>query len=145
MIIGRRDIMKLFNLFGKKNVSDDISKAAPYRIITEFVPYKLYANRKSVSSLVVKLRNNTSEPLMTSLVVEVPRQLSLDEMGLQKAKEIRAGDVAPNEDKEFRTEIFGNQGTDKGDYTISVTAFAHYRDYGHVLNAMKKRTSIEVV
>lgn len=137
--------MKLFNLFGKRNVSDDISKSAPYRIVTEFVPYKLYANKKSTSSLIVRLRNNTSEPLMTSLVVEVPKQLSLDEMGLTKAKEIRAGDISPNEDKEFRADIFGNQGTDKGEYTISVTAFAHYRDYGHVLNAMKKRTSIEVV
>ncbi len=137
--------MKLFNLFGKKNVSDELSKAAPYRIITEFVPYKLYANRKSTSSLIMRLRNNTSEPLMTSLVVEVPKQLSMDEMGLLKSKEMRIGDIAPNEDKEFRTEIFSGTGTDKGEYTISVTAFAHYRDYGHVLNAMKKRTSIEVV
>ena len=137
--------MKLFNLFGKKNVSDELSKAAPYRIITEFVPYKLYANRKSVSSLIIRLRNNTSEPLMTSLVIEVPKQLSMDEMGLLKSKEIRVGDIAPNEDKELKADIFGGTGTDKGEYTISVTAFAHYRDYGHVLNAMKKRTSIEVV
>ncbi len=137
--------MKLFNLFGKKNVSDELSKAAPYRIITEFVPYKLYANRKSVSSLIIRLRNNTSEPLMTSLVIEVPKQLSMDEMGLLKSKEIRVGDIAPNEDKELKADIFGGTGTDNGEYTISVTAFAHYRDYGHVLNAMKKRTSIEVV
>ncbi len=145
-IIARRcDFMKLFNLFGKKNVSDELNKAAPYRIITEFVPYKLYANRKSTTSIIVKVKNNTSEPLMTSIVVEVPKQLSMDEMGLLKSKEIRVGDIAPNEEKELRADVYSGPGTEKGEYTISVTAFAHYRDYGHVLNAMKKRTSIEVV
>jgi uncharacterized membrane protein len=53
--------------------------------------------------------------------------------------------LSPNEEKEVRAEVHGDVGTDKGEYTLSITAFIHYRDYGHVLNAMKKKTQIEVV
>ncbi|MGC8710063.1 MAG: hypothetical protein ACP5RF_00395 [Candidatus Micrarchaeia archaeon] len=137
--------MKILNLFGKKDVSEEISKQAPYRLITELIPYKLYANRKSSVMLMVKLKNMTSEPLMSSIVVELPKGLSFDEMGLTLQKEIRIGEIASQEEKESRIDIYGGPGTDKGDYTVTLTAFAHYRDYGHVLNAMRKRATIEVV
>ncbi|MDE1856227.1 MAG: hypothetical protein KGH49_03265, partial [Candidatus Micrarchaeota archaeon] len=68
--------MKLSELFGKKNVSQEIAKPSPYRILTEFVPYKLYANRKTSSTLSIKLKNMTTEPLMTSVVVKLPKQLA---------------------------------------------------------------------
>ena len=35
--------------------------------------------------------------------------------------------------------------TDPGEYTVTLTAMAHYRDYGHVINAVKKRTTLSVV
>ena len=136
--------MKISDLFGKKRV-EDIQKSTPFRIMTEFVPYKMYANRKSSSSLNIKLKNLTSEPLMTSVVVELPKQLSFDQMGLTKEKELRLGDITPEEEKQSRVDIYSDVGTEKGEYTITVTALAHYRDYGHVLNAIKKRTSVEVV
>ena len=145
MLIGQPGVtMKLSDLFGKKRV-EDIQRSAPFRIATEFVPYKLYANRKSSSSLNIKLKNLTSEPLMTSIVVELPKQLSFDQMGLTKEKEVRVGDIMPNEEKQPRVDIYSDVGTEKGEYTITVTAMAHYRDYGHVLNAMKKKTVLEVV
>jgi len=137
--------MKILNLFGKKNVSDEISKQAPYRLITELIPYKLYSNRKSSVMLMVKLRNMTSEPLMSSIVVELPKGLSFDEMGLTLQKELRIGELAANEEKEARFDVYSGPGTDKGEYTLTLTAFAHYRDYGHVLNAMRKRATVEVV
>ncbi|MGC9099122.1 MAG: hypothetical protein ACP5HW_01065 [Candidatus Micrarchaeia archaeon] len=137
--------MKMFNLFGKKDVSDELSKQAPYRIITELVPYKLYANRKSSVMMLVKVKNMTSEPLLSSIVIELPKGISFDEIGLATSKEVRIGEIAPNEEKEVRVDVYSNSGTDKGEYTVVLTAFAHYRDYGHVLNAMKKRSAIEVV
>lgn len=137
--------MKILNLFGKKNVADEISKQAPYRLIAEFVPYKLYANRKSSVMLMIRLKNMTSEPLMSSIVVELPKGLSFDEMGLTLQKELRIGEIAANDEKESRVDVYSGPGTDKGEYTLTLTAFAHYRDYGHVLNAMRKRTTVEVV
>ncbi len=135
----------MFNLFGKKDVSDELSKQAPYRIITELVPYKLYANRKSSVMMLVKVKNMTSEPLLSSIVIELPKGISFDEIGLATSKEVRIGEIAPNEEKEVRVDVYSNSGTEKGEYTVVLTAFAHYRDYGHVLNAMKKRSAIEVV
>jgi uncharacterized membrane protein len=137
--------MKLFSLFGKKDVSADLSKQAPYRIMTELVPYKLYANRKSSVMMLIKVKNMTNEPLLSSIVIELPKGISFDEMGLANTKEIRIGELAPNEEKEVRADIYSNSGTEKGEYTLVLTAFAHYRDYGHVLNAMKKRSIVEVV
>jgi uncharacterized membrane protein len=137
--------MKMFSLFGKKDVSEELSKQAPYRIMTELVPYKLYANRKSSVMMLIKIKNMTSEPLLSSVVIELPKGISFDEMGLANSKEIRIGELAPNEEKEVKADIFSNSGTEKGEYTVVLTAFAHYRDYGHVLNAMKKRSIIEVV
>ena len=137
--------MGLFDRFGKKNVSTDLEKQLPYSMKTEFVPYKLKANGRGTASLVVDIRNVTKEPVMSSVVVEVPARLSLDDIGMAKEKEVRLGTLAPNEEKRAVVDIFSSPATDKGDYTVSVTAFIHYRDYGHVLNSMKKRVLLSAL
>lgn len=137
--------MKILDLFGKKDAAEEVGRALPFRVISEFVPYRLYANRKSSSLLLMRLKNLTNEPVLSSVVVQVPKGISLDETGLSAAKELRIGTLAPGEEKEIRAEVHGDAGTDRGEYTLSITAFIHYRDYGHVLNAMKKKTQLEVV
>lgn len=135
----------IFNIFGKRDVSDDLTKSSPYRISTEMVPYKLYANRGSSASLMVRVKNVTSEILLTSVVAELPNQLGFDEVGVSKQREVRVGELAPHEEKEVRFDLFSNLNSDKGEYTLMLTAIAHYRDYGHVINAVKKRTTLNVV
>jgi uncharacterized membrane protein len=139
------DFMAIFNLFGKKDVSKELVKGSPYRLFTEWVPYKLYANKNSSCTLNVKLKNMTNESLLTSVVVELPDTLGFDHMGMVKQKELRIGDMGPNEEKEIGLEVFGGLGSDAGEYTITLTAMAHYRDYGHIINAVKKRTTLQVV
>lgn len=145
--VKQRSVLKmgLLNLFGKKDVQEELQKQAPFRLVTEFIPYRIHANVRNSALMVMKIKNMTNEAMMTSVVVEIPKQLSFDSMGMAKSKELRLGDLAPSEEKEQRVEIYGDTGTDKGEYTITLTAFAHYRDYGHVLNAMKKRTSLQTV
>lgn len=137
--------MGIFNLFGKKDVGSEITKSSPYRLSTEWIPYKLYSSKKSSSVLVIKLKNMTQEVLLTSVVAELPKQLGFDAVGLSKERELRIGDVAPDEEKEVKFEVFSGMNSDPGEYTINLTAMAHYRDYGHILNAVKKRVTIEVV
>ena len=137
--------MGIFDLFGKKDVGTDLRKQLPYNITTEFVPYKLKANSRGSTTLVMSLKNMTESPVTSSVVVEVPERISLDSTGMSKEKEVRLGTLAPNESKEAKVEIFSSAGTDKGEYTLTITAFIHYRDYAHVLNAMKKRTILEAV
>ncbi|MGC8586058.1 MAG: hypothetical protein ACP5K5_00745 [Candidatus Micrarchaeia archaeon] len=137
--------MKIFNIFGKKDVTSDLTTVPPYKLSTEMVPYRLYANRSNSATMVVKLENNTNEVLLTSLVAELPPSLGFDEMGVSKQKEVRVGEIPPHEVKEIRLDIYGNMSSDPGEYTVALTAIAHYRDYGHVLNAVKKRTIVNVV
>ena len=137
--------MGIFNIFGKKDVSSALISNTPYRISTEWVPYKLYANRQNSVSLMVKVKNLTGEILLTSVVAELPKQLGFDEMRVAKERELRLGKMAPNEEKEIRFEVFSGITSDPGDYTVTVTTIAHYMDYGHVINAVKKRTTVSVV
>ncbi|MGC8676071.1 MAG: hypothetical protein ACP5T3_00950 [Candidatus Micrarchaeia archaeon] len=138
-------MVKLFGLFGKKNAAEELTKAVPYRIGTELIPYRLYANQKNSVRMLINIKNLTAEPTLGSIVVEVPRGLSLDGTGISKEKELRLGLIAPDEEKQAAVDIYGDSGTDKGEYTLSLTAFIHYRDYGHVLNAVKKKATVEVV
>jgi uncharacterized membrane protein len=136
--------MGLFDVFGKKNVSEDISKKYPFRISVNFIPYKLNANSKSSVEVNIKVKNLLNEPALTSVVIEVPKQLGLEETCISKTKEIRIGTLAPQEEKEIKCEIWGSNATDKGEYTISVSAFAHYINYAYVITGLKKRAMLRV-
>jgi len=137
--------MAIFNIFGKKDVSADITKNIPYRLVTEWTPYKMFSGRKSSVLLKVKLKNLTNEVLLTSLVVELPNKLSFDEIGMSKQREVRVGELAPEEEKEIGLNVYNGTDADPGEYTVSLAAIAHYRDYGHIINAIKKRTTVQVV
>jgi uncharacterized membrane protein len=136
--------MGIFNLFGKKDVGAELTKNSPYKLSTAWIPYRLYAKRNSTATLVVKVKNMTKEVLLTSLVAELPGQLAFEQMGLSKQREVRVGELQPDEEREVRMDVFSGLNTDQGQYTMGLTAMAHYRDYGHILNAVKKRVSIEV-
>ncbi len=137
--------MGIFNIFGKKDVAGDLTKSAPFRVATEWTPYRLYANKKSSATLRIKIKNMTKEMLLTSIVAELPSQLGFETLGLSREREMRLGEIAPDEEKDANFEVFGTLNSDPGEYTLTLTAIAHYRDYGHVINAVKKRVTVEVV
>ncbi len=137
--------MGLFNIFGKKDSAADITKGPPYSVSTELTPYRLYAKKSSSATLSIKVRNLTKDTLLTSVVVESPGKIGFDEMMVSKQRELRVGDMQPNEEKELRLNLYSGVGSDAGEYTLTLTTIAHYRDYAHVLNAIKKRVMIEIV
>lgn len=122
-----------------------MTKRIPFVVATEFVPYKLYAGKKSATTLSITLRNATKEVVLTSLAVELPNKIGFDDMTLAREREMRLGEIAPNTEKEVRINLHNSLDADKGEYTILLTAMAHYRDYGHVMNAIKKRIALQVV
>ena len=137
--------MGIFDIFGKKDSSKDITTGSPFMISTELVPYRLYARRNSSSTLMVRVKNVTKDIILTSVVAELPAKLGFDEMVLSKQREIRIGELPAGEEKEVKVNIYGNVGSEPGDYTLRLTTIAHYRDYSHVLNAVKKQIPISVV
>ncbi len=136
--------MALFDLFGKRDSSKDLTKRVPYVVSTEFMPYRLYTGKKSTTTMSIRLKNATNDVLLTSLVVELPNKIGFEEIGLAKEREIRLGELAPSEEKELSFSLRNSIDADKGEYTLSVTAIAHYRDYGHVMNAVKKHVVLKV-
>lgn len=137
--------MGIFDIFGKKDAAADITKGSPFLISTELVPYRLYSRRNSSATLLVRVRNVTKDILLTSVVAELPNRLGFDEMVLSRQREQRVGEMQPNDEKEIKFNIYGGVGSEPGEYTLRLTTIAHYRDYSHVLNAVKKQIQISVV
>ena len=137
--------MGLMNLFGRKGAPSETVRVMPYMIKTQFVPYKLKARQRSSSTLMINLKNLSKTPVMGSVSVQLPKQLGFDNVGMSKVKDVKLGEIAANEEKEAKIEIFSDVGTDAGEYTINLTAYVHYRDYELVENSMTKRAVIEVV
>lgn len=132
-------------IFGKKDVGEEVTRRPPYAIKTWFLPVRLKAYSSEAVDLYVKLKSAQEEPLLTSIVVEVPKALGVDKTGLAKAKEIRLGYIGAGEEKEVAIPIFGNVTTPPGDYSISLTIFCHYRSYAYILNKMTKSCELRVV
>ncbi len=136
--------MAFLGMFGKKD-AQQAEKFSPYMISTEWFPYRLYSGKKGSSILFIKVKNLTNEPLLTSFAVELPGKLSFDEIGLSKAKELKIGEISPSGEKELKLNVFSGIDTDPGEYTVTMISTAHYQDYDKVINAVRKRTSINVV
>ncbi len=136
--------MALFNIFGRKGKTQN-DRGMPYTLSLEWIPYKLYSGRKSSSTLFLKVKNITNDDILTSVSVELPPKLSFDSIGMVKGKELKLGDIKPGEEREQKIDVTNSLDATKGEYTVTITATAHYRDYEHVMNSMSKRTSIHVV
>ena len=109
------------------------------------MPYKLYANKKSSSKLNIKIKNMTNDAALTSIFISLPNQLSFDNMGLEKDKIMKLGEIQPHEEKNASIDVMTNLNSESGEYTIVLTATSHYRDYDHVVNSIKKSTTVQVV
>jgi len=135
----------LLDIFGKKNVGEELVKKVPYSMKLKFHPYRLNANKMESVMLIIELKNLKEEVLLSSLVIELSKNLGFDQTALSNAREIRLGEMKPGEEKEVKIEIWGNPRTDAGDYTIKATAICHYRNYGYLLNAEKKEVVLRAV
>ena len=137
--------MGLLDLFGKRDVSAELMRKVPYALTLQLHPYRLGANKNDSVTLKISVSNLSREPLLTSLVVKVPKKLGLDQTGLQHIREIRLGELAKDEAKTSNVEIYGSTRTDSGEYGIEVTAISHYRNYAYVLNSEKKKAVLRAV
>jgi len=136
--------MGLFDLFGKKDASK-ITKGIPFDIRTSFNPVRISAHRIDRCDLEIRIKNLGPETALTSIVIETGQGLGLEQMGIQKAKEIRIGYLGKGEEYTIIMPIWSNTSTNPGDAIVKVTGFVHYRTYAYVLNSVKKNLSLRVV
>ncbi|NUN11062.1 hypothetical protein HUU53_00250 [Candidatus Micrarchaeota archaeon] len=132
--------MGIFDFFGKKPVATD----SEYVLECNFHPFRLSARRNDAVDLEITLKNNSDTVLLTSLVVVVPKQLGLDKTGLMLQREFRLGELNPGETKYFTVPIHSTPKSEPNNYPVKVFAISNYRDYGHVLNQVRKDLSLRV-
>lgn len=135
-------MMGLLEMFGRKPAAEP--KAA-YTIATTISPLRLTAHRTEEAEIAVELTNNASEARLTSLIVALPKGISFDQIGLEAAREIRLGELAPSQSRTLNLKVWGGQRTEPGSYTIAITALGHFRKYSYISSKTKKLLVLRVV
>ncbi len=133
--------MGVFELFGKKQVQ---LGGQQYQLEYELHPLKLPAHQADYLELEVNLRNVTETELLTSVVLVLPKQLGFEGSALSHEREIRLGLLKPHELKHLKICIYATQRTPKAIYPLHLYVISHYRDYGYVINELKKKIDIRV-
>lgn len=126
--------MGLFEMFGKKSV---VGPSA-YSLSCSIHPFRIAAHKNDAVDLEVDLQNAADKELLTSVVVEVKKPLALDQTGLTNQREVRLGSLQPGERKKLKIAVYSTPRVQPGSYDVRVFAIEHYRDYGHVMNEVKK-------
>ncbi len=133
--------MGIFDLFGKKEgpISGTI-----YTLTAEMHPLRLAAHKNDYAQLNITLRNDFEKEQLTSLVISLPKTLGFDRSALNNQRKIRLGQLQPGETKTQQLEVWATQRTGPGLYPVKIYAISHFRDYGAVLNEVRKQLAVRV-
>jgi len=134
--------MGILDMFKK---SETKRSDVPYSVRTTFLPVRLGAHKIESSDMCIFVKNLTADPILTSVVVSVPRALSVDRNGIPKAKEVRLDFLQSGEEKEISVPIWSNVTTDVGTYPVQIKVIAHYRSYSYVLNSVRINSNLRAV
>ena len=115
------------------------------RISTMFIPYKLVLSEKRPVALEVRVKNTGSESKLTSILIEVPYELSLNAGGYARRQEQRIGTIKPDVEKKRTFYIFPKPTTEPKEYEITVSAVEHMDDYTYVAKETRKTITLKVV
>ncbi len=117
----------------------------PYDVKIEFSPLRMKKGDERPTQMLINVRNMENEENLTSVVIEIPREMGFDKTGAVSRKEIRIGTLKPNEEKNFQIELFPNYRAEPGTYDVAIKANKHYRGYSHIINTAQKNISLRIV
>ena len=106
---------------------------------------RMTGRSSSSVDLLLAMQNVSETPQICSVVIELPKSLGFDSVGLHKTKELRLGTIDPKVRKDIPVSIVGSSMTQPGLYRLKLTVYSHYRDYTHVLNSVSKTLELRVV
>lgn len=132
--------MGLFDLFGKKQADP----RAPFTLRAELHPYRIPANTADYVDLEITVGNNTSDEVLSSVVISVPKGIGFEQSAISQQRELRLGYLLPSEQKALKVRLYGTNRTNKGQYPVQIYTIAHYKDYGHVLNEARRVIQLRV-
>ncbi len=134
--------MSLFELFGKKPAP---ILSNPFDLSFSFHPLRLSSHKQDYVILSIELKNASHEEQLSSLIITVQQGLGFEGTGLSHEREFRLGFLQPNEEKKLKVNIYSSQRTRPGEYVVKMYAASHYRNYGYVVNELKKSFTLRVV
>ncbi|MEM0437741.1 MAG: hypothetical protein QXU54_00395 [Candidatus Micrarchaeia archaeon] len=117
----------------------------PYDLKVELSPLRLKKGDERPVTMKIRVKNLEQQENLTSILVEIPSTVGFDKTGFVSRKEIRVGNIAPNEEKVFDVDLFSHQKTNTGSYVIRVIANKHYRGYSHVFANAVKEVTLRIV
>lgn len=132
--------MVIFDLFGKKKAVTNKNYSIEYSLH----PFSLKPQKNDFLLLSIEVTNNNNQPMLTSLVATTSKRLGFEANILSNQKEIRLGVLDPGETRNINLKVWSSPRTIAGSYPIILTAIAHYRDYGHILNESRKKVIVRV-
>ena len=127
-------------LFGKKQVP--AFRDQVFTVGTTLHPMRLPAHKADYLNLDIDVRNTFDKPLLTSVVIRLPKELGIEQSALSHEREIRVGQLDGGATKSMRVMIWSTQRTDPGEYKIEIFVLSHYRDYSYVLNEVRKTVEV---
>ncbi|MFH1106416.1 MAG: hypothetical protein V1787_00820 [Candidatus Micrarchaeota archaeon] len=131
--------MGIFELFGKKKFD---AGGAIFVLDLELHPMRLAAHKNDYVDLEINLQNACEADVLSSVVITLPKELGFEQSALSHQKEIRLSTLRPREVRHLKVQVYGTQRTEPKNYAIHVYAIAHYRDYGYVLNELRKKIEL---
>ncbi len=117
----------------------------PYDVKIEFSPLRMKKGDERPTQMLINVKNIDKEENLTSVVIEIPREMGFDKTGAVSRKEIRIGTLKPKDQKEFTIELYSNHRAEQGAYDIKVKANKHYRGYSHILDSAEKNIVLRIV
>lgn len=139
----------LDSILGKQEMKSEPSVASgkstnPFAVSLSFAPLRLAANKASSISLVVKVKNISSDPQIVSVDALLPKDVMIgfDPACINKAVEKRVGELKSGETKDIQILVWSNNQTKEGTYPVDVTVFSHYIGYDKVMSYIKKNTTL---
>lgn len=117
----------------------------PYDVKIEFSPLRMKKGDEKPTQMLINVRNMEKEDNLTSVVIEIPKEMGFDRTGAVNRKEIRIGTLKYNEEKNFQIELYPNYRAESGTYEVAIKANKHYRGYSHIIDTSQKTISLRIV
>ncbi|MGC8924022.1 MAG: hypothetical protein ACP5H8_02350 [Candidatus Micrarchaeia archaeon] len=117
----------------------------PFDLKVEFSPLRLRKGDEKPMHMKIYLKNLEPEEVLTSVIVEIPKEAGFDRTGIVNRKEIRIGKIAPKEERSIDVDLYSHQKTEQGVFPIKIIANKHYRGYSHVFSNTVKEVTLRIV
>ena len=133
--------MAFLDLFGKKQV---VASKGDYEVNFELHPFRLVAGKNNSVDLKIQLTNTSGRKVLTAVVLKTQKTLGFDQSTISQEREIRLGELLPEEVKNLTIPVYATQRTGKGEYRVLIYVISHYRSYSYVLNEIRVDVPLRV-